>query len=303
MAPTTLRIALDWTPNTIHSGLYLAQSKGYYTKHNLSVELLPPDAQYSKTPARRLEAGEVDLAICPSESCIAYNEAGKLQLQAIYAILQRDASAITGTKLDSMRELGDGKKYGSYNARYEDSIVKAMIAHDGGDAEGVNIESSEGKLSMFDAVKAGRIDATWIFLPWEGVEAEDEGVETKTFKLADYDIPYGFSPVIVRNAGFSLSEEVLTAFVAAIRQGYQHAIDHPDDAADVLHGVVSPPRSRDFLQRSQASINEYYSDGNTLGFMNAAKWSDFLSWLRKQNLLQGPKEISESDLFTNDFTK
>jgi ABC-type nitrate/sulfonate/bicarbonate transport system substrate-binding protein len=118
MASTTLRIALDWTPNTIHSGLYLAQQKGYYAKHNLTVELLPPDAAYSKTPAKQLELGEVDLAICPSESCIAYNESGKMQLQAIYAILQKDASAIVGTKLNSMRELGEGKRHGSYNARY-----------------------------------------------------------------------------------------------------------------------------------------------------------------------------------------
>lgn len=105
MPVTTLRVALDWTPNTIHSGLYLAKEKGFYKEHNLEVELLPPDAKYSKTPAKRLESGEVDLAICPSESCIAYNETGKMQLQAIYAILQKDASAIVGTKLNSMREL------------------------------------------------------------------------------------------------------------------------------------------------------------------------------------------------------
>lgn len=120
MTSPTIRIALDWTPNTIHSGLYLAQAKGIYSKHNLNVELIPPDAKYSKTPAKQLEAGVVDLAICPSESCIAYNESGKMKLQAIYAILAKDASAIVGLeKLDSMRELGQGKRYGSYNARYE----------------------------------------------------------------------------------------------------------------------------------------------------------------------------------------
>ncbi|USW50044.1 Putative NMT1/THI5 family protein [Septoria linicola] len=128
MTSTKLRVALDWTPNTIHSGLYLALAKGIYQKHGLDVELLPPDAQYSKTPAKRLEAGEVDLAICPSESCIAYNERGKMRLQAIYAILQKDASAIVSTKLGRMRELGDGKRYGSYNARYEDKLVASMVA-------------------------------------------------------------------------------------------------------------------------------------------------------------------------------
>jgi NitT/TauT family transport system substrate-binding protein len=178
-----------------------------------------------------------------------------------------------------------------------------MVTNDGGNGKSIQLEKSEGKLSMFEAVKEGRIDATWIFLPWEGVEAETEGVETKVFKLADYGVPYGFSPVIARNAGSSPSEDVLAAFGAATREGYQHAIDHPDDAAEVLGDVVTPARSKDFLSRSQASINEYYSDGNKLGFMDPAKWSDFVSWLRKQDLLQGPNDIKDVDIFTNEFAQ
>lgn len=301
MAPTKLRIALDWTPNTIHSGLYIAKEKGYYANRDLDVELLPPDAQYSKTPAKQLEAHEVDLAICPSESCIAYNESGKLQLQAIYTILQRDASAIVGTALSSIKDLS-GKRYGSYNARYEDAIVRSMVTQDGGDGATIEIERSEGKLSMFEAVKAGRVDATWIFLPWEGVEAELEGVKTHYFKLEDSDIPYGYSPVIARDAGASPADEVLKAFVAATREGYQHAIEHPSDAADLLQGVATPQRTNDFLEKSQVSINQYYTDGNgKLGSMDPTKWKTFLSWLRDQGLLAGPRPVQENAIFTNKY--
>lgn len=300
---TTLRIALDWTPNTIHSGLYLAKEKGIYHKHGLQVEILPPDAQYTKTPAKRLEAGEVDLAICPSESCIAYNESGKMRLQAIYAILQKDASAIAGTKLNSMRELGHHKTYGSYNAKYEDAIVKYMVKKDGGDELQVKIESSEGKLSMFDAVKEGRIDATWIFLPWEGVEAEMEHIQTKHFKLEDYDIPYGYSPVIARNADKSPSDDILKAFVLATREGYEHAIHHPHDITDILHHVTNPQRSKDFIHRSQASINHYYTDAHKPGFMDSTKWTTWLKWLKDHELLTGPDELKEENIFTNEFAR
>lgn len=299
---STLRVALDWTPNTIHSGLFLAKSKGYYSKHSLQVELLPPDAEYTKTPAKRLDAGEVDLAICPSESCIAYNEGGKMKLQAIYAILQKDASAIVGTKLNSMRELGEGKKYGSYNARYEDAIVQAMVQKDGGNGPAMEIERSQGKLSMFDAVKEGKIDATWIFLPWEGVEAEMEGVQTKNFKLADYDIPYGYSPVISRNVDKSPSHDVLKAFIAATREGYEHAMKHPHDAAEALQGETKPPRSEEFLEKSQTSINHYYSDEHQPGYMDTAKWRTWLDWLKANEMLTGPEEIKLDDIFTNEFS-
>ena len=36
---------LDWTPNTNHSGIYVAKHKGYYDKANLDVEILQPGEQ------------------------------------------------------------------------------------------------------------------------------------------------------------------------------------------------------------------------------------------------------------------
>lgn len=154
-------------PDTIHSGLYLALQKGLFSDRGLDVQLLPPDQDYSITPAKRLENGEVDLAICPSESCIAYNETGKMKLQAIYAILQKDASAIASAKHSDIKAL-DGGVYGSYNAKYEDHIVRTMVSNGGGNGENMKIKNSSGKLSLFDEARKGDVDATWIFLPWEG---------------------------------------------------------------------------------------------------------------------------------------
>jgi ABC-type nitrate/sulfonate/bicarbonate transport system substrate-binding protein len=35
-------IVLDWTPNTNHTGIYVAKEKGYFKKHGLDVEILLP---------------------------------------------------------------------------------------------------------------------------------------------------------------------------------------------------------------------------------------------------------------------
>ncbi|KAI6871890.1 hypothetical protein KC334_g18730, partial [Hortaea werneckii] len=39
-----IKVALDWTPNTVHTGLFLAREAGFYSSRNLDVQLLPPDA-------------------------------------------------------------------------------------------------------------------------------------------------------------------------------------------------------------------------------------------------------------------
>ncbi|KAK0890501.1 hypothetical protein LTR02_014643 [Friedmanniomyces endolithicus] len=296
---TNVKVALDWTPNTIHSGLFLAKETGIYEKHGLQVELLSPGPDYDKTPARRLQDGEVDLAICPSESCIAYQQSGKMQLRAIYAILQRDASAIVSTKLSKISELGNGKVYGSYKARYEDDIVKAMIKADGGNADGVKLEQQQGKLSLFTSLKEANVDATWIFLPWEGVEAALDGVTLHAFRTEDYGIPYGYSPVIAYNASSSkLSEDVLSKFVAATMEGYQQAMDDVDLAVRTLAKHCDPRRSEEFLRRSQQAINESYSDGSTLGRMSTQRWKTWVDWLHEQGLL-GDERVDVEQLFKN----
>jgi len=303
---TTLKIALDWTPNTIHTGLYLALEAGLYAHRNLDVHLLPPDNAYTHTPAKRLETGEVDLAICPSESCIAYHESGKMHLQAIYAILQRDASAIVSPHLTQIRQLGEeNRTYGSYNARYEDAIVQAMVSHDGGDGSRMTVAPQQGKLSLFDALKAGTIDATWVFLPWEGVEAELDNLPLHAFRMEDYGIPYGYSPVIAHNASASssqrLSKDVLWNFVAATMEGYHHAMTSVDEAVQVLSPHCSPPRSEEFLRKSQERINGFYSDGSTLGRMSGRKWRVWVEWLRGKGMLEEKegKRVGEEQLFVN----
>jgi ABC-type nitrate/sulfonate/bicarbonate transport system substrate-binding protein len=62
----TIRIALDWTPNTLHAPLLLAKSLKYYEEAGLNVtfNIPSPEPPPDDTPARRLQKGEADLALC-----------------------------------------------------------------------------------------------------------------------------------------------------------------------------------------------------------------------------------------------
>lgn len=301
--PTPIEVALDWTPNTIHTGLFLALSHNLYSSAGLSVHLLPPDASYSTTPAKLLERGAVDLAICPSESCIAYAESGKMRLQAVYAILQRDASAVVASaKVKSVGELGAGLVYGSYNARYEDHIVRYMVRRGGGEGEGVRVQGERGKLGLFEALRKGEVDATWVFMPWEGVEAEMEGVELSVFTAGEGGVPYGYSPVIARDAGSGrLSGETLRKFVKATREGYEMALRDVKGSVEALEMHCVPQRSKEFLQRSQERINGFYGGEEAgLGSMQEKKWAIWVDWLKKEELLK-VADVDARHLFTNEF--
>lgn len=307
---TSIRIALDWTPNTLHAGLILAQHLNLYSTAGLAVSLLSPGPDYTTTPAKRLERHEADLAIVPSESVIAYAESAKpdFELQAVYAICQRDASAIVSTRKDLARpkDLAEkGARYGSYNARYEDDIVRAMVAKDGGDPGKLQIAGSEGKLTLFEAVRKGdkEVDATWVFLPWEGVQAEMNGEELNVFRLEDYGVPYGYSPVIVRNAASQeLDDDVLKRFVKATQEGYRVATNfkHRRETVEALGALCEPKQSGEFLNRSLEKLGPYLGTrADAFGRMEAEKWEKWVAWLTERQLVK--KEIKVDALWTNKF--
>jgi len=97
---STIDLALDWTPNTNHTGFYVAQSEDYYADREVDVAIhSPADNEYETTPAKQVATGEATVAIAPSESAISYHTHPDYDsLTAIAAVCQKDKSAIVTLK-------------------------------------------------------------------------------------------------------------------------------------------------------------------------------------------------------------
>jgi NitT/TauT family transport system substrate-binding protein len=164
-----VEVALDWTPNTNHTGIYVARAAGYYEDAGVDVAVRSPAADgYETTPAKRVATGASTVAIAPSESAISYHTHPDYpSLTAIAAVCARDPSAIAtlaSSGIDRPAAL-DGRTYASYDARFEDDIVRAMIRADGGEGD-VEIVTPP-KLGIPNTLLSGEADATWVFVPWE----------------------------------------------------------------------------------------------------------------------------------------
>ena len=297
-----LRLALDWTPNTNHTGFFVSQEKGFYSDAGIELDILSPlDDNYSTTPAKKLELGDTDLAIAPTESLISYRIKTKpFAMQAIAALLQEDASAIATLKSSGIarpKEL-DGKSYASYGARYEDQIVKQMIQNDGG--KGVLKCHYPNKLGIWNTLVEGTYDATWIFTAWEGVEAENRGIELNTFKLGDYRIPYGYSPVVCAADTMIESEsDLLGSFLHATKRGFEFTISSPVQAVEILKPHITEHDKEHLdLLKSQQMINNYYAKNGVWGVMDSEVFDTFIEWLKVQKLV--PNSLSADLLYTNE---
>lgn len=288
---TRLRVALDWTPNVLHAGLFVGLNYEWYTEAGLMVQVVLPDADgYKTTPARRLVQGGADIAFAPSESVVSLHTLdAPFACAAIAAVSQRDTSAIVvreGGPCLRPRDL-DGRTYASYAARFEDGIVRAMVRADGGMGN-VKVVYPP-RLGVMDTLFAGVADATWVFMPWEGVWAKRQGRALRGFTLDEVGIPYGYSPVLIAPDAFRLAHpEAVRAFLEVTARGYTLAAQHPEEAARCLkacgHETV---QDLDFLTEAfRAQAHAFLDADGRWGTMDLSRWEAFVGWLAHEQLLR-----------------
>ncbi len=312
-----ITLALDWSPNTLHAGYFIAEAEGYFKDNQLDVTFVSPEEDnYATTPAKKVADRQAHVAVAPSESVISFNTLpDAVPLVAIAAVLQEDASAIV-TRSDSgitrPAQL-DGKTFASYQARFEDDIVRQLVQADGG--QGNLTISSPDKLEMWRTVAEGTADATWVFLPWEGPKARHEAQITfNAFHLSDYRIPYGYSPLLVTYEELIEQEpERLRAFVRAVEKGWHFVHDHPGRAADILCDHIRHPdfRNRKMIKESLNLLQPaILGGGNRWGFMDGTRWLTWVEWMINTKVLKDTSgnpinfgQIDTSMLYTNDFFK
>ncbi|QCX02205.1 ABC transporter substrate-binding protein [Aggregatimonas sangjinii] len=282
-----LKIALDWTANTNHTGFFVAKDKGYYENLGIKVEIMTPDTDdYSSTPAKKVELGQADMALCPFESVVSYRtKASPFDAIALATLFREDISAIATLDeggIQSPKDL-DGKTYASYQARYEDEIVRQMIRNDGGNGNFEIVYPK--KLGIWETIVHKKYDATWIFTNWEGVQAKNEGIELKLFKMADYGIPYGYSPILLASETMvRKNKETYKKFLEATKKGFLFAQKHPEAAVACITSFVSEQDSNIDLLESQRFTSSFYGNAANWGHFDKDKVQTYINWLHESGL-------------------
>ncbi|MEY5068925.1 MAG: hypothetical protein RLZ47_787 [Bacteroidota bacterium] len=298
-----LKLALDWTPNVNHIGFLIAKDLGFYHQEGIDFEILnPKDDNYAMTPGKKLELDMADFAIAPFETAISLNnKANQVDAIAIYAILKKDLSCIATLKSSNITSpsLLDAKTYASYKARYEDHIVKEMIKNDGGEGD-LNIVYPD-KLGIWNTLLNGQADATWIFDNWEGIEASGKNIELNKFTLDDFNIPYGYSPIVLTKKENLIKHKALYSnFVKSTKKGFLFAQDNLQESTRILKRYLTDYDLENIdLEKSISFTTPHFGNELNCGIMKKDRVSKFLEWLVNKGLED--KVILEQSLFTNEL--
>ena len=296
-----MRLALDWTPNTNHIGFFIARELGYFNENGLQIEILDPrEDDYYLTPAKKLELGKADLALCPTESILSYKtKDNPFEMVGIAAIYKEDLSAIAvkkSLKVRSPKNL-DQRSYASYNAKYEDKIVQKMIQNDGGKGD-IKLVYPK-KLGIWNTIVNDKYDATWIFVNWEGVQANDAGLDLELFQLSDFGIPYSYSPVItVSNSSLVSNRKEYERFLKATKKGFIFAKENQKEAIEIFSKFI--PKEDDIdLEKSLDISAVHFGSEEDWGIMKPSVVNQFLSWLSNEGL--EPRKFTFNEIMSNEL--
>lgn len=294
-----LRIVLDWTPNTNHTGLYVAQAKGYFAEAGLEVEIMqPPEGSTTSL----IGAGGAEFGISFQDTIApAFASDSPIPVTAVAAIIQHNTSGIISLKekgIDSPSKMA-GHNYATWDSPIELAMIKKIVEDDGGVYEEIKLIPN----TVSDVVTALQtdIDSVWIFYAWDGIATKNAGLETNYLNFADYGKELDFySPVIIANNDFLEKQpETTKKFLNAVRLGYEYSISNPEDAADILLKAV-PELDETLVKESQKWLaGQYKAEVGQWGYIDPSRWDAFYAWLYENKLIE--KEIPAGTGFTNEY--
>jgi putative hydroxymethylpyrimidine transport system substrate-binding protein len=185
-APTGATLVLDFQPNAVHSGIYAAEARGYFSDEGLDLDIREPSS--SADSAKLLEAGRADFAVMDiNDFGIARDEG--LDIAAIAAVVQRPLASVIAADGDSIRSPADleGATVGVTGVPSDDAVLDTVLA----DA-GLPPEAVKRQTIGFQAVPllaAGQVDAATAFWNAEGVQLRAQRVPTGEFRVDEFGAP------------------------------------------------------------------------------------------------------------------
>lgn len=288
---TPITVCLDWTPNTNHTGLYVADALGYYEEAGLKVSIVQPPEDGAELMTA---SGQAQFGVSFQDTiAAAYDQSEPLPVTAVAAMLQHNTSGIITRKGEGAHTPAGlaGMRYSTWNSPIEIKMMQHIMEKDGASFDELEILPNT-VTNEAQALLNKDTDAIWIFYAWAGVACELSELEFDYFDFKDIDPVFDYyTPILVANNDFlKNSPDVAKAFLAATAKGYEYAANNPKEAAQILidgDTTGSLNGSEALVNASQEWIaKEYISDAPYWGHIDENRWNAFYTWLYENELTQ-----------------
>lgn len=276
-----LIIALDWVPNTNHTGLYVALDQGYFAKQGFDAKIVQPSEDSTSTLVANRRA---DFGVYFQPNMVKRLNKGE-PITAVAAIAQHNSVGLL-----SLQELGaksvkdlHGKRYSTWEDPVDDATVASIVGEPLVKIPGESTDATT-------ALRMNQFDYILSYYSWDGIHAQIKGVPTNFFYLKDQNPVFDYyAPILIaNNDALKENPERHKKALAAIQEGYLYAAKNPAESAKILI-KHAPEINPELATASQEYMSKQYVDeqGNW-GKFDYARWDAFFNWVYDNKLIDKP---------------
>ena len=295
---TKVSVALDWFPWSNHSGLFIAQERGYFAAEGLDVEIFTPGDP--STVLQTVASGRDDFGISYQTEVLIAREQD-VPVVSIMALVQHPLNSVMALKESGIAEPKDlaGKTIGWPGIPSDEPLLDTMLKSQGKSLDDVKLVNVG--FDLVPALIGKKVDAVvgayWVH---ESISATNQGFALNIMRMEEYGVPDFYELVIVTSEEkIDKEPDLVERFVRGVTRGYQDAIADPQDAVQLLKqlkpevdlAIESP--GVDLLAPLWAS------DQGVFGWQEESRWTDFALWMKENGLLSS--EVDAQAAFDNSF--
>ena len=290
-------IMLDWYPNAVHSYLYVAQEKGYFNDENVEVDIQFP--ANPTDPMNLTAAGKVTLGLYYQPDVILAQANENIPIKAIASIVREPLNytvMLEESPIKSPKDL-EGKIVGFPGIPLNESLIKTMVTHDGGDYD--KVDMIDVGFELESSLISKRVDAvTGTFINHEVPVMNSKGFKTRYFNPVDYGVPnYSEIVLLTSDDTWEKDQDAIQAFWRAAQKGYEFMEEKPEEALDLL---ISNQDQANFpldkaieMESLSILLPKMDTGGEAFGQLDEKSWEEVRDWLHEMELIKTKPEVED----------
>ena len=283
-------LLLDFAPNGVHAGIYVATARGYDDAEGVALEVRAPSA--STDALRLLQGGRADMAILDIHDLGLARQKGA-EIVGVMAVVQRPlASVLAQPDVGRPRAL-ERRRVGVTGLPSDVAVLRSVVAGDGGDP--ARVRTTTIGFEAVRAMLAGRVDGATAFWNVEGVALHEQRPDTQEFRVDDYGAPaYPELVLCVTREALEGRRPVIEATIRALQRGYTQAQTDPESAVTALVDAGSG-LDRDAAQAQLDAVAPAFTAGaRAYGELRESVLREWAAWDVEFGILEERPDVGRA---------
>jgi diguanylate cyclase (GGDEF)-like protein len=275
---TPVRLQLKWRHQFQFAGFYAALEKGYYREAGFDVTIVP--ANPGTDPVDVVLKGEADFGIASSELVLRYGKGDPVVVLA--TIFQHSPLTLFVRSDAGIQTVRDLAGHRVALAPWETEIF-AYLQRERVPLERLKLVQHDYSVN---SLMEGRVDALAGYETDESYYLQQAGGQYRQFSPRSSGVDFYGDTLFATRAMVTSHPEWADAFRAASLRGWEYAMSHQDEIAELIHAKYAPDLPVEKLRfEAERMVPLVRSDLVELGHTHVGRWQHIFDVYRELGLV------------------